>query len=121
MDNFVQNYAYDNAYRLINADGDWDNGTLGYNLDMSYSAAGRIEHKVMTSSRMNQSGIYNVAYDNLYNYGFNGNPYALERLDKTMTGSIEDFAWDEKGNMTYSNFKDISRYLCWTEDNRLQG
>ena len=33
------------------------------------------------------------------------------------------FKWDNKGNMLYSLDKsnDIERYMCWTEDNRLQG
>ena len=61
-------------------------------------------------------------YVNTYRYGSNGNPYALNSIVDTKNGITYKFHWDSKGNMIAQDDDKtrIQRYLCWTEDNRLQ-
>lgn len=121
-----QNFEYDNINRLIYSKGGMNcQGTgIGYETDYTYSAAGRILKKNVTSQRMNTTaGVYPVDYQNNYTYPSTGNPFAISSVQDALSGSVNNFDWDDNGNLTdsraYATHTD--RRLCWTEDNRLQG
>ncbi|MDR1847688.1 MAG: RHS repeat-associated core domain-containing protein [Bacteroidales bacterium] len=127
MDTIYHRYTYDAAYRLVSANGSsvWNNGNvpLAYNMNMNYSFAGRITDKYLYNERLsNNYGLDTLKYNNLYSYGYNGNPYALATLNNSVTGTQDKFMWDAKGNMKHhlDAFKKNERFMCWTEDNRLQ-
>ena len=122
-----QNYKYDEINRLISSDGSWtdnNNNTLNYKNGFEYSPSGKMMRKNMDSRRIdNKQGIYNVIYENAYSYNNQNNPYGASSIKDIMTGSIDNYEWDKKGNMIYQNNESTGREraLCWTEDNRLQG
>jgi len=122
-----QNYEYDEINRLISSDGSWtdnNNNTLNYKNGFEYSPSGKMMRKNMDSRRIdNKQGIYNVIYENAYSYNNQNNPYGASSIKDIMTGSIDNYEWDKKGNMIYQNNESTGREraLCWTEDNRLQG
>ncbi len=125
INNFSHDYAYDPAYRLEKAlgEGSWQGNNLNYAQYLEYSPAGRILNKRTNSQRIsNQLGLYNEDYDNKYSYELDENPYGVNHIIDNNTGDEHYFGWDKKGNMTFHNDKSIdnSRYLCWTEDNRMQ-
>ncbi len=67
-------------------------------------------------------GLYNEDYDNKYSYELDENPYGVNHIIDNNTGDEHYFGWDMKSNMTFHIDKsnDNSRFLCWTEDNRMQ-
>ena len=115
-------YNYDQIYRLTSSvgSGNWNGTSRIYNMSMNYSPSGRIDKKDMTSQRLNNQGAYNVNYINVYTYGYNGNPYALNHIQELNSGLVENLQWDSKGNMIHHLTSTNERYLCWTEDNRMQ-
>ncbi len=119
---YVQDYTYDDIYQLKSAHGDWNNTSIDYNLYMSYSPSGKILKKDLGGQRIDNQGTDSLDYENIYDYGVNGNPYALKHIIDNNTGNEHFFNWDEKGNMINHIDKSIDneRHLCWTEDNRLQ-
>ena len=130
-----QDFKYDNINRLIYSKCGMNcQGTdIGYETDYTYSAAGRILKKNVTSQRMNTTaGLYSMDYQNNYTYPSLGNPFAVELVHDTLSGNTINLEWDANGNMIYSscNSPIYVRHLCWTEDccgprpcgaNRLQG
>ena len=119
-------YSYDNLYRLVYSKGNW----LGipntdYELEMSYNLNGRIGRKTLTAGIVTQTPMTNsfnsVGYDNSYHYTNASQPNTLTYIDNN--GPQQFFQWDAKGNMTYHKHEGIplKRYLCWDEQNRLQG
>jgi RHS repeat-associated protein len=122
---YTQTYTYDDVYQLDSAYGNWtDNYTpITYNLNMTYSPAGRIIGKSLSGLRIDNTSTYSLNYNNTYSYNFTNNPYAVNRITNSLNGKIESFSWDVKGNMIrhrsdLNSWKE--RFLCWTEDNRLQ-
>ncbi len=122
---YTQTYTYDDVYQLDSAYGNWtDNYTpITYSLNMTYSPAGRIINKGLRGKRADNNGTYILDYNNTYSYNFPNNPYAVNRITNNLNGKRESFSWDVKGNMI-SHKSDLNswkeRFLCWTEDNRLQ-
>ncbi len=122
---YTQTYTYDDVYQLDSAYGNWtDNYTpITYSLNMTYSPAGRIINKGLRGKRADNNGTYILDYNNTYSYNFPNNPYAVNRITNSLNGKRESFSWDVKGNMI-SHRSDLNswkeRFLCWTEDNRLQ-
>ena len=119
QDNFQQDYKYDNKYQLVHAQGYWNRGQVSYALDMDYSPAGRILHKNAGGTGLTNNGTYFFHSDNVYNYNYSRNPYAIEDIHDNATGVVHQFRWDSKGNMINHHSRN-KRYFCWTEDNRLQ-
>ena len=121
-----QDFEYDSINRLVFSNGSMDcQGTsLNYSTNYTYSAAGRILKKNVTSQRMNTTaGFYSMDYQNNYTYPSLGNPFAVELVHDTLSGNTINLEWDANGNMIHSicNSPIYVRHLCWTEDNRLQG
>ena len=122
-----QYFEYDNINRLIYSKGGMNcQGTgIVYETDYTYSAAGRILKKNVTSQRMNTTaGVYPVDYQNNYTYPSSGNPFAIRSVQDALSGSVNNLEWDANGNLIKSSCISgpaYDRRLCWTEDNRLQG
>lgn len=122
-----QYFEYDNINRLIYSKGGMNcQGTgIGYETDYTYSVAGRILRKNVTSQRMSTTaGVYPVDYQNSYTYPSTGNPFAISSVQDALSGSVNNLEWDANGNLINSSCISgpaYDRSLCWTEDNRLQG
>lgn len=121
----TQNYQYDNNYRLVWSEGDWNGGMLNYSSTYQYSAAGKITGKDVVSNRASSAVpgmFYTVNYNNIYHYPTTGNVFGVRRVSDGVSGVSTDVDWDANGNLT-STWRDEynNRRLCWTEDNRLQG
>jgi len=119
-----QYYEYDNIYRLTYSTGDWNNNTINYTTDYTYSPAGRLLTKNVTSTRLSSSvagTLYNVDYSNNYTYPTSGNVFGVKNVYDGVSGTQTDMNWDANGNLisTSHDNRDI-RLMCWTEDNRLQ-
>ena len=119
-------YSYDNLYRLVYSRGNWlGSPNTDYELEMSYNLNGRIGRKTLTAGIVTQTPMTNsfnsVGYDNSYHYTNASQPNTLTYIDNN--GPQQFFQWDAKGNMTYHKHEGIplKRYLCWDEQNRLQG
>ena len=121
-----QYFEYDNLNRLIYSMGDMNcQGTgIGYETDYTYSIAGRLLKKNVTSQRMSTTvGVYPVDYRNSYAYPSSGNTFAVRSVQDALSGSVNNFDWDANGNLIRSvcGSPVHDRHLCWTEDSRLQG
>jgi len=122
-----QYFEYDNINRLIYSKGGMNcQGTgIGYETDYTYSAAGRILRKNVTSQRINTTaGLYPMDYQNNYTYPSSGNPFAIRSVQDALSGSVNNLEWDANGNLIKSSCISgpaYDRRMCWTEDNRLQG
>ena len=119
-------YSYDNLYRLVYSRGNWlGSPNTNYELEMSYNHNGRISRKTLTAGIVTQTPMINsfnsVIYDNMYHYTNTSQPNTLTYIDNN--GPQQFFQWDAKGNMTYHKNTAVSleRFLCWDEQNRLQG
>ena len=119
-------YSYDNLYRLVYSRGNWlGSPNTNYELEMSYNHNGRISRKTLTAGIVTQTPMTNsfnsVGYDNMYHYTNTSQPNTLSYMDNN--GPQQFFQWDAKGNMTYHKNTAVSleRFLCWDEQNRLQG
>ncbi len=122
--NREQFYEYDSINRLIYSEGDWREGTLNYKSNYTYSDAGQLLKKDIYSQRMSTTlGNYLVNYDNEYSYLSSGNSFAISSVQDNVSGNINSIAWDANGNIVQSSCNNsvYHQYLCWTEDNRLQG
>ncbi len=119
-----QSFNYDSTNRLISSNGTWQNGILSYSSNYTYSAAGRMLTKNVTSQRISTTaGSYNMNYQNEYTYPSSGNIFAVESIQDMITGFVNNFEWDSNGNTIRVEGYDpyYERRMCWTEDNRLQG
>jgi RHS repeat-associated protein len=114
-------YEYDSLYRLIVANGFWENGDqYHYNLDMVYSPAGMILEKRQIADIREASGALTPMH-NEYSYIYNfAQPHTVENISGT---SNHAFNWDANGNMTYHGYEESAteRRQCWDEENRLMG
>ena len=121
-----QYFEYDNINRLTHSKGCLNcQGTgIGYETDYTYSAAGRMLKKNVTSQRMNTTaGLSPMDYQNNYTYLSTSNPFAVRSVQDALSGSVNNFDRDANGNLIKSSCGGpvYDRRLCWTEDNRLQG
>ena len=135
------NYVYDDLYRLISAQGNYNNGTANYQLAMGYDDMHRITSKRQTLSRndIQFDGTLNVGYNLAYTYS-DKNKFQLEsiqdynyRTEGTPTDSILNhhvYKYDANGNMVLDSIgrvmkdghleENISkRQLLWDDENRL--
>ena len=135
------NYVYDDLYRLISAQGSYNNGTANYKLAMGYDDMHRITSKRQTLSRtfMQSDVVLNVGYNLAYTYS-DKNKFQLEsiqdynyRTEGTPTDSILNrhvYKYDANGNMVLDSIgrvmkdghleENISkRQLLWDDENRL--
>ena len=123
----VQTFSYDDADRLIWSEGEIPNEysssiLLSYKTQQDYSLAGRLLGKNVESKRLSTAmGLFSVLYDNEYHYDDPNNPYAVSYI-RDPNGADHEFIWDANGNLehSYAHATNTKRYLCWTEDNRLQ-
>ena len=79
---------------------------------MTYSSAGRIEHKSLTGNALAQ-----LNFSNYYHY-YGSNPYAVTDLDGTNPLKM---IWDRAGNLCFETGDMGTKFFTWTEDNRMQG
>lgn len=119
-------YTYDAVNRLVEASGNGNflGNNVFYDANYSYSLAGRLENKKLSSVRLNNlTGLYNVDYDNYYDYPSGGNVYAVDNVSDVLNGTVHTFHWDGNGNLDRVDnvSSNSTRLMCWTEDNRLQG
>ena len=116
---YKQNYHYDNLYRLIKSNGQWYGSSLNtYDLNMDYFADGRIMKKTQSADLLTNGNYIQINYANDYLYS------NAHQVDRVIDGNnIQHMDWDINGNLifhqSHAPFKD--RYLCWDEENRLQG
>jgi len=113
-ENLQHSYNYDEDNRLTSASAN-SSGTSHYKLYMDYSPAGRILHKDLNGTGLDNSGNFNIHFVNDYHYNRNNNPYAVSNLSGTYSESLY---WDNAGNLCYKKSSDENFY--WTEDNRMQ-
>ncbi|MBO7227757.1 MAG: hypothetical protein J6V33_09250, partial [Bacteroidales bacterium] len=111
-------YVYDELNRLSKADGNSAGGT--YYLNYQYSAAGRMANKHTNINSNTTSGIQDL----LYGYCEEYQPHAVRRIYNRDEDILCDFRWDDAGNLIQANNiqnheYQSSRFLFWTEDNRL--
>ncbi len=124
IDPYTHTYTYDKDHQLTAATGSgtWDLQTIPYNLSMTYSPSGKITDKNLSGQRKDNSGTYPINYCNSYKYYNTNNPSLVRDISDAISGKVDHIEWDVKGNIAiydkpYDNNK---RYLCWTEDNRLE-
>jgi len=112
------NYEYDEIYRLTHAEGSFDpynQQTIGFKLDLSYSSSGNILEKDMNGTTLINGGTTTFGYQNTYDY--TGRPHTV-----TEAGDYT-YDWDLNGNMirriNHNSHNHDDRYFCWDEENRL--
>lgn len=92
--------------------------------DYTYSPAGRLLTKNVTSTRLSSSvagTLYNVDYSNNYTYPTSGNVFGVKNVYDGVSGTQTDMNWDANGNLISTSHDNRDKCLmCWTEDNRLQ-
>ncbi|MBR5831565.1 MAG: VCBS repeat-containing protein [Bacteroidales bacterium] len=115
---YINQYRYDELNRLSEADGNSAGGN--YYLNYQYSAAGRMANKHTNINSNTTSGIQDL----LYGYCKEYQPHAVRRIYNRDEDILCDFRWDDAGNLIQANnIKNheyqSSRFLFWTEDNRL--
>ena len=109
---YRNNYTYDDLYRLESAVQQYGNNN---SLAMGYSPSGRLCTKVQSFTSQH---LY-YGYDNVHS------PHAPRRIFNVSDNILHDLQWDANGNLAQVNRflntweYDGSRYLFWTEDNRL--
>ena len=122
---FNNRYRYDDMYRLVYSEGVWQgNNPVNYELEMEYTDNGRILKKYVHGDSYEQTPYSGnqtpVHYDNDYHYTNTNQPNTLIEIDN---GPHQYFRWDAKGNLIFHRNEDVpfKRFLCWDEQNRLQG
>lgn len=141
-------YHYDNLYRLISANGKFNNGsdkTASYTLAMGYDNLHNITYKKqdIKQTGMQFSGVLNAGYE--LNYSYNGknnqqianikeNNYRYAGTTPSPTGddaetNAQSYAYDANGNLKSVSTGALSndtllntvneRKLLWDEENRL--
>ena len=116
-------YQYDNTYRLTSSNGSWDNNnnSISYNLNLAYTMDGRIQTKTQSGSTLIGGNLSSFSYDNQYSYNTN-QPHTVRWIDDNVNQAINDFKWDANGNLIFHKYsypENITRQLCWDEENRL--
>ena len=117
--NYYHSYTYDQLHRLVKAYGDGNNGS-NYLSYYDYSPAGRMSAKNQNAN----SSIISYNNDLLYGYCEEYQPHAVRRIYNRDEDILCDFRWDDAGNLIQANNiqnheYQSSRFLFWTEDNRL--
>jgi len=121
INKYHQEYIYNDLYQLKVATGNWNNNQINYNLEMTYSPSGKITNKTLYGKSIDNSGTHAMDHRTDYNYTNSNNPYGVMYTYDNINSIQNDFDWDVKGNMIFNKSPQWgSRYLCWTEDNRLQ-
>ena len=107
-------YEYDDLYRLIQSEGYFasnHNGSMYYNLNMSYSPSGNITNKHLYGQTLINGGVNNIYYNRDYHY--NGRPHQVTKAGEN------EYEWDRNGNMIFRNTLHGKRYQCWDNEDRL--
>ena len=116
-------HSYDALNRLALSGTDTDplavNTAGTYSLDMGYSTSGRLASKIVTST-----GNYPTNGNYVFGYCSTLRPHAPVRIFEQNNQTLSDLVWDDAGNLSQVNtlikrVYDASRFLFWTEDNRL--
>jgi RHS repeat-associated protein len=119
-------YDYDNLNRLIRAKGGFtgfiSRGTghnlQAYKLDMAYNDTHGIIKKSQTHTSHGYLPVYENTYSNKYKY--------LENTHKTLAisnvenGTVDEFKYDDNGNMIVNSNSNNFREMFWDESNRLR-
>ena len=114
-DTYNNRHSYDALNRLYHS----NESSLRYDMLMGYSASGRLGHKMI-----NSQGTFPVNSDAFYGYCAESHPHAPKRVYDQNRQTLTELIWDEAGNLGQVNTAkrmayDDSRFLFWTEDNRL--
>jgi RHS repeat-associated protein len=106
-------YEYDELYRLIQSGGNFEsnNGSMYYNLNMSYSPSGNITNKQLYGQTLINGGVNNIDYNRDYQY--NGRPHQVTNAGENA------YKWDGNGNMIFRRTPQGKRYQCWDNEDRL--
>jgi len=107
-------YEYDDLYRLIQSEGYFasnHNGSMYYNLNMSYSPSGNITNKHLYGQTLINGGVNNIDYNRDYQY--NGRPHQVTNIGEN------EYEWDGNGNMILRKTPHGIRYQCWDNEDRL--
>ena len=136
---YSQSFSYDNLYRLTGSSGIWaSSDSLDYHTETEYHANGRIKQKQVTAKVLSNGHVSQISYDNGYYYDNLQQPNTLSRISapevvipgisfrkgKDRSSSpVVHFSWDATGNMVSQDPAGDAgrRFLCWDEQNRLQG
>ena len=136
---YSQSFSYDNLYRLTGSSGIWAvSDSLDYHTETEYHANGRIKQKQVTAKVLSNGHVSQISYDNGYYYDNLQQPNTLSRISapevvipgisfrngKDRSSSpVVHFSWDATGNMVSQDPAGDAgrRFLCWDEQNRLQG
>jgi RHS repeat-associated protein len=110
---YKYDYKYDELYRLIHSGGNFEsnNGSMYYNLNMSYSPSGNITNKQLYGQTLINGGVNNIDYNRDYQY--NGRPHQVTNAGENA------YKWDGNGNMIFRNTPQGRRYQCWDNEDRL--
>ncbi len=120
---YRHDYSYDHLYRLTRSTGNWQNNNtnLGYGLEMTYEEDGRIKTKIQNGTTLINGVQSGFSYRNVYSYYANQS-HTINRVDNIQNQTRQDFAWDANGNLVFHKTPyptNITRKLCWDEENRL--
>ena len=128
---YSSNYEYDDLYRLTGSTGTWaGSSALNYRTTAQYHANGRISRKNLAARTLLHGIADTVNYARGYSYA-EAQPNTLVQVSSgrwdegaLMVTAPEElqFVWDATGNLTRQQLVgDNQRFLCWDEQNRLQG
>ena len=121
---YDNSYFYDSLNRLVGATGDGFVGGQYRQFDifeMTYSPSGRLVHKHQGCSSVSTSGIQDMTY--IYPEDTD-KPHAPRGIVNSEQEAY-NLAWDDAGNLIRVTSQGVedpafnSRFLYWTEDNRL--
>ena len=122
---YTNHYTYDPLYRLVSAGGGGVAGGQPRDFsieEMQYSASGRQGRKLVSWNSVSSHGMQHMEYG----YANTGDkPHAPRSIVNNATGGLYDLTWDDAGNLIRLSIQDepeadyTTRYLHWTEDNRL--
>ncbi len=136
---YSQSFSYDNMYRLMGSSGIWaGSDSLDYHTETEYHANGRIKRKQVTAKVLSNGNVSQISYNNGYYYDNLQQPNTLSRITATeemvpgisirngndrSSSFLVRFSWDATGNMVSQDPAGDAgrRFLCWDEQNRLQG
>lgn len=123
---YLNTYEYDNLNRLIEAHGTGNVGgrTRKFNINtMQYSGSGMLGLKVQNWTSVTTNG------DQIMRYGYLGDnpdyqPHAPRFIEDHAFNNMYNLEWDKAGNLIQVSAQGehpafSTRFLYWTEDNRL--
>lgn len=130
----MSSYAYDNRYRLINAEGSFTGRDKEhkYSLAMEYGNTGSILRKMQSnkfrkiatdaSGTVEGDWLVDAETSMDYTYSYKGQkPHAVSYIEDADTETLFTYSYDASGNnLLETNSKASSdREIVWTEDNRM--